>query len=391
VADVFRRFGPAFREQHGASLSSAQRHAMTAIESCRTAALGGHVEQCGDCGHQRVSYNSCRDRNCPKCQGLARAQWLEDRQAELLEVPYFHVVFTVPAEIEAIAFQNQTVVYDILFRAASETLRTIAADPKHLGAEIGFLGVLHSWGQSLTHHPHLHFLLPGGGIAPDGESWIPCRPGFVLPVPVLSCMFRGLFLRALEKAFIAGELNFFSAHRHLHEPAAFRRYLAPAWNVNWVVYAKRPFAGPAQVLDYVGRYTHRVAISNNRLVSMDGGQVSFQWKDYRDDNRQKTMTLPAEEFIRRFLIHVLPNGFHRIRYYGFLSNCHRARKLERCRELLRMAPVEPAADPPADYRDHFEALTGQSLRDCPHCHVGTMVVIDCIARPKVCQPVPDTS
>jgi len=202
---------------------------------------------------------------------------------------------------------------------------------------------------------------------------------------------RGLFLRALEKAFIAGELNFFSAHRHLHEPAAFRRYLAPAWKVNWVVYAKRPFAGPAQVLDYVGRYTHRVAISNNRLVSMDGGQVSFQWKDYRDDNRQKTMTLPAEEFIRRFLIHVLPNGFHRIRYYGFLSNCHRARKLERCRELLRMAPVEPAADPPADYRDHFEALTGQSLRDCPHCHVGTMVVIDCIARPKVCQPVPDTS
>ena len=391
VADVFRRFGPAFREQHGASLSSAQRHAMTAIESCRTAALGGHVEQCGDCGHQRVSYNSCRDRNCPKCQGLARAQWLEDRQAELLEVPYFHVVFTVPAEIEVIAFQNQTVVYDILFRAASETLRTIAADPKHLGAEIGFLGVLHSWGQSLTHHPHLHFLVPGGGIAPDGESWIPCRPGFVLPVPVLSCMFRGLFLHALEKAFIAGQLNFFSAHRHLHEPAAFRRYLAPAWKVNWVVYAKRPFAGPAQVLDYVGRYTHRVAISNNRLVSMDGGQVSFQWKDYRDDNRQKTMTLPAEEFIRRFLIHVLPNGFHRIRYYGFLSNCHRARKLERCRELLRMAPVEPAADPPADYRDRFEALTGQSLRECPHCHVGTMVVIDCIARPKVCQPVPDTS
>ena len=391
MADVFRCFGPAFREQRGASLSSAQRHAMTAIESCRTAALGGHVEQCGDCGHQRVSFNSCRNRNCPKCQGLARAQWLEDRQAELLEVPYFHVVFTVPAEIEVIAFQNQTVVYDILFRAASETLRTIAADPKHLGAEIGFLGVLHSWGQSLTHHPHLHFLVPGGGIAPDGESWIPCRPGFVLPVPVLSCMFRGLFLRALEKAFAAGELNFFSAHRHLHEPAAFRRYLAPAWKVNWVVYAKRPFAGPAQVLDYVGRYTHRVAISNNRLVSMDGGQVSFQWKDYRDDNRQKTMTLPAEEFIRRFLIHVLPNGFHRIRYYGFLSNCHRARKLERCRELLRMAPVEPAANPPADYRNRFEALTGQSLRECPHCHVGTMVVIDCIARPKVCQPVPDTS
>jgi hypothetical protein len=203
-------------------------------------------------------------------------------------------------------------------------------------------------------------------------------------------MFRGLFLHALEKAFIAGELNFFSAHRHLHEPAAFRRYLAPAWKVNWVVYAKRPFAGPAQVLDYVGRYTHRVAISNNRLVSMDGGQVSFQWKDYRDDNRQKTMTLPAEEFIRRFLIHVLPDGFHRIRYFGFLANCHRARKLALCRKLLGMAPAGPATDPPADYRDRLEELTGQSLRECPHCHTGIMVVIDCIAAPKICQPVPDT-
>ena len=391
VADVFRRFGPAFREQHGASLSGARRRAMVAIESCRTAALGGHVERCGACGHQRIAYDSCRNRNCPKCQGLARAQWIADRQAELLDVPYFHVVFTVPAQVEVIAFQNQTVVYDILFRAASETLRIIAADPEHLGAEIGFLGVLHTWGQNLLHHPHIHFLVPGGGIAPDGQSWVACRPGFFLPVRVLSRMFRGLFLHYLENAFAAGALNFFSEHRHLHEPAAFRRYLVPAWRAEWVVYAKRPFAGPAQVLDYVGRYTHRVAISNNRLVSMDGGQVSFQWKDYRDDNRQKTMTLPAEEFIRRFLIHVLPNGFHRIRYYGFLSNCHRARKLERCRELLRMAPGEPAAKLSADYRDRFEALTGQSLRECPHCHVGTMVVIDCIARPKVCQPVPDTS
>ncbi len=259
VADVFRDFGSAFRDQHGASLSSAQRHAMTAIESCRTAALGGHVEQCGDCGHQRISFNSCRNRNCPKCQGLARAQWLEDRQAELLDVPYFHLVFTVPAQIEVIAFQNQTVVYDILFRAASETLRTIAADPEHLGAEIGFLAVLHTWGQNLMHHPHLHFLVPGGGIAPDGESWIPCRRGFFLPVQVLSSLFRGLFLRYLDKAFAAGELNFFSAHRHLHEPAAFRRYLTPVHNTKWVVYAKQPFAGPAQVLDYVGRYTHRVA------------------------------------------------------------------------------------------------------------------------------------
>jgi hypothetical protein len=306
-------------------------------------------------------------------------------------VPYFHVVFTVPAEIEGIAFQNQTVVYDILFRAASETLRTIAADPQHLGAEIGFLAVLHTWGQALTHHPHLHFLVPGGGIAPDGKSWIPCRKGFLLPVQVLSCLFRGSFLQYLDKAFVAGELNFFSAHRHLQEPAAFRRYLTPAWKAKWVVYSKRPFAGPAQVLDYVGRYTHRVAISNNRLVSMDDGKVSFRWKDYRDDNRRKTMTLPAEEFIRRFLIHVLPGGFHRIRYFGFLGNCHRARKLALCRELLEMAPAGPEADPPADYRDRFEALTGQSLRECPHCHTGIMVVIDCIAAPKICQPVPDTS
>ena len=390
MAEVFRRFGPAFRDQHRTSLSAARRRAMLAIESCRTAALGGHVERCGDCGHQRIAYNSCRNRNCPKCQGLARAQWLADRQAELLDVPYFHVVFTVPAQIEVIAFQNQTVVYDILFRAAAETLRIIAADPKHLGAEIGFLGVLHTWGQNLLHHPHIHFLVPGGGIAPGGQSWIACRPGFFLPVQVLSRMFRGLFLRDLEKAFAAGELNFFSAHRHLYEPAAFRRYLTPVWNADWVVYAKRPFAGPAQLLDYVGRYTHRVAISNNRLVSMDDSKVCFRWKDYRDDNRRKTMTLEAEEFIRRFLIHVLADGFHRIRYFGFLGNCHRERKLARCRELLAMAPGGSAVDP-ADYRDRFEALTGRSLRECPHCHTGIMVVIDCIARPKLCQLVPDTS
>ena len=390
VADVFRHFGPAFGNQHGASLSASRRRAMIAIESCRTAAPGGHVERCDDCGHQRVSFNSCRDRNCPKCQGLARAQWLEDRRAELLDVPYFHVVFTVPQEIEVIAFQNQTVVYDILFRAASEPLRKIATDPKHLGAEIGFLGVLHTWGQSLQHHPHLHFLVPGGGIAPDGDSWIAGRPGFFLPVTVLSAMFRGLFLHHLMKAFAAGELNFFSAHRHLHEPTAFRRYLAPIWNKAWVVYTKRPFAGPAQVLDYVGRYTHRVAISNNRLLSMDNGKVRFRWKDYRDGNRQKTMTLDGGEFIRRFLIHVLPAGFHRIRYFGFLGNCHRARKLERCRELLGMTPPAPV-DAPTEYRDRFEALTGRSLRQCPHCHTGVMAVIDCIMRPQICQPVPDTS
>jgi hypothetical protein len=366
VAEVFRRFGQAFRDQHGASLSAARHRAMLAIERCRTAALGGHVERCGDCGHQRIAYNSCRNRNCPKCQGLARAQWLADRQAELLDVPYFHVVFTVPQPIATIAFQNQTAVYDILFQAASETLRTIAADHKHLGVEIGFLAVLHTWGQNLLHHPHLHCLVPGGGITADGQSWISCRSGFFLPVTVLSRMFRGLFLHYLEKAFAAGELHFFSEHRHLHEPTAFRRYLAATRDTEWVVYAKRPFAGPAQVLDYVGRYTHRVAISNNRLVSIKGGRVRFRWKDYRDNDRQKTMSLQAGEFIRRFLVHVLPDGFHRIRYFGFLGNCHRARKLALCRELLRMAPAAPA-NPSADYRHRYETLTGISLRQCPCC------------------------
>jgi hypothetical protein len=390
VVDVFRRFGPAFRDRHSASLSTARWRAMRAIENCRTAALGGHVERCGDCGHQRVAYNSCRNRSCPKCQGLARAQWLEDRKAELLDVPYFHVVFTVPAGIEVLAFQNHIVVYDILFRAASETLRTISADPKHLGAEIGFLAVLHTWGQNLMHHPHVHCLVPGGGIAPDGKSWIACRPGFFLPVRVLSRVFRGLFLHYLEKAFAAGELRFFSAYQPLREPAAFRRYLTPIHRTEWVVYAKRPFAGPGQVLDYVGRYTHRVAISNNRLLSMDDDKVRFRWKDYRDGNRQKTMTLDGGEFIRRFLIHVLPDGFHRIRYFGFLGNCQRTRKLALCRKLLGMAPPGPA-NPSVDHRGRFEALTGRSLRECPHCRTGIMVVIDSIARFTVCQPIPNTS
>src|SRR5580658_3458171 len=391
VADVLRRYGEAYRQQHSASLSIAQLRVMSAIELCRTAALGGHLEQCDQCQHQRIAYDSCRNRHCPKCQSLARAQWIEDRQSELLDTQYFHVVFTLPEEIAAIAYQNKKVVYDILFRAASETLRTIAADPKHLGAEIGFLAVLHTWGQNLLHHPHIHCLVPGGGIAPDGQSWVACRPGFFLPVTVLSRLFRGLFLHDLQRAFTAGELNFFSAHRHLYEPAAFRYYLAPTWDTDWVVYAKRPFAGPAQVLDYVGRYTHRVAISNNRLMSLAGGKVSFRWKDYRDGNRQKTMTLDGGEFIRRFLIHVLPDGFHRIRYYGFLGNCHRASKLAQCRELLGMAPPLPATGPSADYRDRFEALTGLSLRQCPHCHTGIMVVLGCIAMPSVCELGPDTS
>ena len=394
VADVFRRYGEAYRARHGSSLSTVQRHAMRAIEICRTAALGGHIERCDGCGHQRVAYNSCRNRNCPKCQSLARAQWLADREAELLEVPYFHVVFTVPEEVAVIAFQNKPAVYDILFRAAAETLRTIAADPAHLGAEIGFVSVLHTWGQNLLHHPHLHCLVPGGGISPGGSQWVACRPGFFLPVRVLSRLFRGLFLHELEKAFVSGRLSFFCTLQKLRERPAFLRHLAPARRKEWVVYAKRPFAGPRQVLTYIGRYTHRIAISNSRLLAIDDGKVRFRWKDYRHDNSHGVMTLAVDEFIRRFLIHVLPDGFHRIRYFGFLCNRLRESKLARCRELLGMAPgnlTKAASCPPADYRSLYLSLTGMSLTLCPACGNGHMLVIEVLPRAAKHRVVCDTS
>jgi Putative transposase/Transposase zinc-binding domain len=378
VADVFRRYGEAYRDEHDSSLSRAQRRIMSAIEVCRTAALGGHVEECDneDCRHQRISYNSCRNRHCPKCQSLARAEWIEDREAEVLDCEYFHVVFTVPEEIAPIAYQNKKMVYGILFQAAAETLRTIAADPEHLGAEIGFFGVLHTWGQNLLHHPHLHFVVAGGGIAPEGDRWIFCRSGFFMPVRVLSRLFRRLFLEALQKAFDCGKLKFFSSLEALQDRKAFMRYLAPVRKAEWVVYAKPPFAGPQQVLDYVGRYTHRVAISNDRLLDIENGEVRFRWKDYRDNNRQKTLMLTADEFIRRFLLHVLPDGFQRIRYYGFLGNRYRKQKLARCRQLLGMPENErPETDPSSNYRDLYEELTGSSLWKCPVCHKGCMHVI----------------
>jgi hypothetical protein len=300
----------------------------------------------------------------------------------LLDAPYFHVVFTLPHEIAAIAFQNQTVVYNVLFAAASETLKRIAADPEHLGAEIGFLAVLHTWGQNLMHHPHLHCLVPGGSIAPDGKSWIACRPGFFLPVRVLSRLFRGLFLYRLEKAFAAGQLKFFSTYVDLREPAAFRRYLAPLRRAEWVVYARRPFAGPEQVLDYVGRYTHRVAISNNRLLSVDEGKVRFRWKDYRDGDRWKTMSLSGEEFVRRFLVHVLPEGFRRIRYFGLLANPHRAAKLALCRTLLVSPSIrDPEDEPPPGRRDRFERQ--RPSRICRLCRVGILTTVACIARRSI--------
>jgi Putative transposase/Transposase zinc-binding domain len=390
VADVFRRYGEAYRQQHGASLSVAQRRVMTAIEVCRTAALGGHLERCDQCGHERNAYNSCRDRHCPKCQGLARAQWIQDRQSELLQVPYFHVVFTVPEQIAAIAYQNKEVVYGILFQATAETLKIIAADPKHLGAEVGFFAVLHTWGQNLQGHPHLHCVVPGGGLSPDGQRWVSCRPDFFLPVRVLGHLFRRLFLELLQKAFDSGKLQFFAALESLRQPEAFAELVARMKACGWVVYAKRPFAGPRQVLDYVGRYTHRVAISNNRLLDMENGQVRFQWKDYRDDGKIKTMTLSADEFIRRFLLHVLPNGFQRIRYYGLLSNRHRKEKLAQCRRLLGMSPPAEQTNPsPAekDYRDRYEELTCNSLHQCPQCQQGRMLVVEILPRP-LCNSVP---
>jgi len=377
VADIFRELGPAYRHVHADALSRGQRRVMGAIARCRTAALGGHVEQCDTCGHQRIAFNSCRDRHCPKCQSLTRAQWLDDRRAELLPVEYFHVVFTLPQEIAAIAYQNKAVVYDLLFRATAQTLRTIAADPRHLGAEIGFIAILHTWGQNLLHHPHLHCVVPGGGLSPDGERWIACRPGFFLPVRVLSRLFRRLFLALLREAFEARALKFCNALAELADPGAFARYLAPLARAEWVVYAKRPFGGPERVLEYLGRYTHRVAIANSRLVAFADGEVAFRWKDYRHESREKVMRLAAGEFVRRFLLHVLPSGFQRIRHYGWLANRSRALKLERCRELLNVpAPAPAPADEPADYHDRYQRLTGVSLWECPHCGRGRMIGIE---------------
>lgn len=365
VADIFRTHGAAYRAEHAATLSNGQRRVMGAIEACRTSVLGGHVEQCADCNTVRVAYNSCRNRHCPKCQGLARAQWLADRQAELLPVPYFHVVFTLPAPIAALALQNKAVIYDILFKAAAQTIRVIGADPRHLGAETGMIAVLHTWGQNLFHHPHLHCIVPGGGLTPEGR-WIACRPGFFLSVRVLSRLYRRLFLERLQAAFDAGTLSFFGKLAPLANPAAFTAQLRPLRQIDWVVYAKRPFAGPQPVLEYLGRYTHRVAIANSRLVELTDEYVRFRWKDYRQPERPKMMTLQAGEFIRRFLLHVLPDGFRRIRHFGFLANTHRTAKLALIRSVLGVAEPDVIAAP-ASYRERYARLTGKSLDICPHC------------------------
>src|SRR3954469_1018545 len=374
VADVFRRHGEAWREVQAGHLSRAQLRVMSAIESCRTAALGGHVEQCVACAHTRIAYNSCRNRHCPKCQGSAASAWLAARTAELLPVPYFHVVFTLPAQLGAIAYQNKALVYGLLFKVAAETLTTIAADPKRLGARIGVTAVLHTWGQTLDHHPHVHCLVPAGGISLDGSRWVPCRPGFLLPVRVLSRLFRRLFLDGLAEAHARGELEAFGDLAGLREPGAFRAHLAAERRREWVVYAKAPFAGPKQVLGYLARYTHRVAISNRRLVALDDGQVSFRWKDYRTNGRTrpKVMRLPAGEFMRRFLLHVLPDGFHRIRHYGLLANGHRAAMLARCRELLDVSHAPAEGD---DGSDKGRRGAKAAVPACPCCG-GPMLIIE---------------
>ena len=374
VADIFRRHGEAYRQAHAGHLGRTERRIMGAIEACRTAALGGHIERCADCGLIRMAYNSCRNRHCPKCQGLARAAWLAERQAELLPVPYFHVVFTLPASAAAIAFQNKAAVYAILFKAAAETLSTIAADPRHLGAEIGFIGVLHTWGQTLQHHPHIHCLVPGGGLSLDTTRWVSCRPGFFLPAPVLSRLFRRLFLEKLGAAYEGGKLGFFAGLTRLADPAVFARLLAALRRRRWVVYAKRPFAGPDAALAYLGRYTHRVAIANSRLIALASGEVSFRWRDYRDHKKNKIMIIAVDEFIRRFLLHALPDGFHRIRHYGFLANRRCADKLALCRQLLDVAVAAPLGDDEAQ-----QPHCGPDL--CPSCG-GPMELIGSLPRSR---------
>jgi len=385
VADIFRRHGEAYRKANAGHLDRCQLRVMAAIEACRTAALGGHVHRCRKCAHTEIAYCSCGNRHCPKCQGAAAREWLAARQADLLEVEYFHVVFTLPQQIAALAYQNKTVVYGILFEAAVETLKTIAGDPKHLGAEIGLTAVLHTWGQTLTHHPHLHCIVPGGGLSPDGKRWIACPPGYFLPEQVLSLVFREVFLKKLIAAYNAKRLKFFSDFVDLANPKAFAAYLSPLRRLNWVVDSKRPFAGPEQVLRYFSRYTHRVAISNHRLVEATDDHVTFTWKDYRNEARIAHMTLAPAEFIRRFLLHVLPDGFRRIRHYGFLANGHRKAKLAHIRQLLPAKPPQEASavdhgvdtamikqdgaeTPPTDDDNAWEPT-------CPQCG-GSMEIIE---------------
>jgi hypothetical protein len=381
VADIFRVHGPHWRRSRAGHLNLGQLKVMSAIEQCRSAALGGHVLQCQACDHVQIAYNSCRDRHCPKCQASAARRWLEARQADLLPVDYYHLVFTLPAPISDIAYYNKSVVYGILFKAAAETLRTIAADPRHLGARIGVTLVLHTWGSAMTHHPHVHGIVPGGGLSLDGERWVACRPGFFLPVRVLSQLFRRLFLEKLSDAYRADRLQFFGEHQRLAETKSFSDWLKPLRQCKWVVYAKRPFAGPAAVLAYLSRYTHRVAIANSRLMTLDEQGVTFKWKDYRAKGRcrYKTMTLATDEFMRRFLLHVLPSGFHRIRHYGLIANTARKDNLARARELLMSEQSVPSTEAETTAADTADSAHESATYVCPDCGA-PMLIIDTFMR-----------
>ena len=381
VADIFRAHGPHWRSTQAGHLSLGQLKVMSAIERCRSAALGGHVLQCQACEHTQIAYNSCRNRHCPKCQASAARRWLEARQADLLPVDYYHLVFTLPASISDIAYYNKSLVYGILFKAAAETLCTIAGDPRHLGARVGATLVLHTWGSAMTHHPHVHGIVPGGGLSLDGERWVACRPGFFLPVRVLSRLFRRLFLEQLSDAHRAGTLQFFGEHQSLNEAKTFADWFKPLRQIDWVVYAKRPFAGPNAVLAYLSRYTHRVAIANSRLIALNEQGVTFKWKDYRakERHRHKTMTLTSDEFMRRFLLHVLPSGFHRIRHYGLIANTTRKDNLARARELLMVEKTIETADAETNDADAADGSDESATYVCPDCGA-PMIVIDTFMR-----------
>jgi Putative transposase/Transposase zinc-binding domain len=376
LADILRDYVPAFLDAYGDTVSPEQHRVLRDLVRCRTAALGGHVEECDGCGHRRIAYNSCRNRHCPRCQAAARAAWLDERAAELLPTEYVHVVFTLPSDLAPVALQNQRLVYGTLLQASAQSLLQLARDPQHLGADIGFLAVLHTWGQNLHLHPHVHCVVPGGGIAVDGNRWVSCRPGFFLPVRPLGRLFRGKFLALLRRAYDRGLLGFHGQQQHLADPQAFDALLQACWQKEWVVYAKPPFGGPEQVLKYLARYTHRVAIANGRLVKVEAGQVFFRWKDYANGNRQKIMALEAVEFIRRFLLHVVPAGFVRIRHYGLMGSRVRAANLRRCRALLGPGPGSGAgaATPPPE-RPPQEPTEADRRTRCPVCGQGHMVIV----------------
>jgi len=381
VADIIRAHGKRFIENNRSWLRWPHLKVLRAIERCRTAALGGHRDYCDRCGHEAISFNSCRNRHCPKCQTNAREKWLAARSQELLDVFYTHVVFTLPHELAPLAFHNKKIVYGLLFRASAATLLEIAADPKHLGAEVGFLSVLHTWGQNLLHHPHVHCVVPSGGVSPDHQHWVhPSCPSFFLPVKVLSRVFRGKFVDGLKQAFQKGELVFAGPLRPLAQDKAFRSFLRQLYRHDWVVYAKRPFGGPQHVLQYLARYTHRVAISNHRLIDFTDGKVTFRWKDYAHGNKKRKMTLTADEFLRRFLIHTLPRGFVRIRFFGFLANRRRAALLPLCRRLLEASPHQQHRLPPPE--DRCRPATWR----CPQCG-SPMVVIERFAAQQTCSKV----